>query len=37
MASKKNVVKGKFLWIVTFDHEGPAVIKKNRDLTVGLV
>ena len=36
LASKKNLVKMQFLYINTFDHEGPIVIITMRNLTVGV-
>ena len=36
MASKKNLLKRKFPYINTFDHNGPVVISAMRDLTVGV-
>ena len=35
-SSKKNLVKSKFPYIDTFDHEGPAFISGMRDITVGV-
>ena len=35
-ASKQNLVKRKFNYINTFDHEKPAVISAMRDQTVGV-
>ena len=32
----KNLVKGNFTWIDTFDHEVPSRINMMRDLTVGV-
>ena len=36
MASKKNLVKRKFPYIDTFDHEGPTVFSATRKLTSGV-
>ena len=35
-ASKQNLVKRKFPYIDTFDHEGPTVVGALYDLTVGV-
>ena len=35
-AFKQNLVKRQFLYIDTFDHEGPVVINAMRDLNVGV-
>ena len=35
VASKQNLVKNKFPYIDTFNHEGPVVIKAMHDLTAG--
>ena len=35
-ASKQNLITSKFPYIDMFDHEGPAVISKIRDLTAGV-
>ena len=36
VASKQNLVKRKFPYIDTFDHEGPAVVSAMRELDVGV-
>ena len=36
MASKQNLMKRKFPYIDTFDHNGPVVIGAMHNLTVGV-
>ena len=37
MASKQNLIKRNVPFIDRFDHQGPAVIHKKHDLTVGVL